>query len=266
MADHQAPSSNLAVMLTEPETLESYWGSAAADDLLARSIMMAEKTCPRRPVSSHLFISGALRPDVELSYEVGLVTPEIGLVIVSDSGVPIAQLMVSYPVADSGPLEYQSVTPVVASPSADELPSELETAEDEGWAEFAVGPIESRRLTPYAVVESGESALWSGWLRPRVDMPDDPLYHWAALSMLTAYRPHWAIERRLAGHFRSAIVELVDHVAWYHRPVDVNQWLLVETESEIGNGRHCLSQRRIFTAGGDLVASASWQLRVAITA
>ncbi len=58
----------------------------------------------------------------------------------------------------------------------------------------------------------------------------------------------------------------LDHAMWFHRDVDINQWLLVDGEcSQVGNGR-LLTHNRVFTAEGRLVADATQQgmLRVPV--
>jgi acyl-CoA thioesterase-2 len=156
-------------------------------------------------------------------------------------------------------LAYQSVAPPRGLPEPEALPSEVELAEREGWAPFAVGPIESRRITPRETVKEHEPASWLGWLRPRVPLGEDPRLHAAALAFLAEYRSHWAVERRLGADFPTTEITLLDHALWVHRPRRWDDWWLVRTDSDVGDAGRCLSRREIFARDGTLLASAAWE-------
>jgi acyl-CoA thioesterase-2 len=64
------------------------------------------------------------------------------------------------------------------------------------------------------------------WFRPTAPVPDDALLHLQVLAYLSdhaAREPH----AHLADDARRMSVSL-DHSVWFHRPIDVNQWLLSE--------------------------------------
>ena len=66
------------------------------------------------------------------------------------------------------------------------------------------------------------------WFRPTAPVPDDPLLHLQALAYLSDHGPTRAAREPhadLADDARRMSVSL-DHSVWFHRPVDVNQWLL----------------------------------------
>ena len=68
------------------------------------------------------------------------------------------------------------------------------------------------------------------WFRPTAPVPDDPLLHLQALAYLSDHGPTRAAREPHAGladDARRMSVSL-DHSVWFHRPVDVNQWLLSE--------------------------------------
>ncbi len=50
-------------------------------------------------------------------------------------------------------------------------------------------------------------------------------------------------------------VASLDHAMWFHRPFDVNQWLLFSMHSPNASGARCLGQGSIFDRQGNLVAS-----------
>ena len=49
----------------------------------------------------------------------------------------------------------------------------------------------------------------------------------------------------------------IDHAMWFHRPVNLNEWLLYAMESPFSGGARGLVQGQIFTQQGELVASTT---------
>jgi acyl-CoA thioesterase-2 len=160
-------------------------------------------------------------------------------------------------------LSYQCAKPAPGLPAPEDLPSERETAEQEGWGEYAVGPIESRRIGKRTPVGENEPAIWLGWLRPRSPLPaGDARLQAAALAFLSLYRSHWAIERRLGADFARSEITLLDHSLWIHRPQSWDDFWLVKTLSEVAAAGRCFSRREIYSRGGTLLASAAWEALV----
>jgi acyl-CoA thioesterase-2 len=176
----------------------------------------------------------------------------------------VAELQLRFGPASEG-LTYQSVAAPSGLPAPEDLPSEAELGAREGWAQYAVGPIESRRITPRETVKDHEPARWLGWLRPRVPLDGDARLHAAALAFLAEYRSHWAVERRLGADFPRTEITLLDHALWVHHPRRWDDWWLVKTESDVGAAGRCLSRREIFTRDGALIASAAWEAALRTT-
>jgi acyl-CoA thioesterase-2 len=93
------------------------------------------------------------------------------------------------------------------------------------------------------------------WLRSRTDLGDDPAVHACALtyfSDLTLTRTaHMPLRR--PGIVR--IGASLDHTIWFHRPFRADEWLLFDQEAPSYAGARALSQGRMFTEDGVLVAS-----------
>ena len=100
------------------------------------------------------------------------------------------------------------------------------------------------------------------WFRPTTPVPDDPLLHLQALAYLSDHGPTRAAREPHAGladDARRMSVSL-DHSVWFHRPVDVNQWLLSELlPVATGRGRG-LSLGTIRTADGTLLATVAQEV------
>jgi acyl-CoA thioesterase II len=177
----------------------------------------------------------------------------------SQHGAPICDAVFRFD-PPSGDLTYQRVSLAADVRAPESLPTEAEMGAREGWAPYAVGPIESRRITSPTQVKDDEPAVWTGWLAPRKPLPQDQTIQTAALVFLSEYRSHWAVERVLGPAFRTTDLALDNLALWIHRPIEWNDFWFVTTRSDVGSGGRCLSRREIFTRQGVLVASAAWQL------
>jgi acyl-CoA thioesterase-2 len=269
MSEPHAPRESLAEMLRVERRgdgrhvarLESFWGGAAQGDLLARAALAAAAGRGAAPSAAQAVFLGRVLPDVELTLACEELDADRTRVSVRAGDEPVAEVLLRFGPAGDG-LSYQCDAPEPGLPAPETLPSEAEVAAREGWAPFAVGPIESRRLTPYAPVKDHEPAVWLGWLRPRAPLGDDAVLHAAALAFLSEYRSHWAIERRLGADFQRSDITVLDHSLWVHRALRWDDFWLVRTSSDVGVAGRCLSRREIFTRGGALVASAAWESAV----
>lgn len=266
MSEPRAPRESLAEMLRiEPRgggravaRLEGFWGETARGDLLARATLAGAAAQGTTPSACHaVFLAGTL-PDIELALSCEALAPDRTRVTVCERDALVAEVQLRFGPAGAG-LTYQSAAPEPGLPAPEDLPGEVEVAGREGWSQFAVGPIESRRITPWAPVKDHEPAVWLGWLRPREPLGDDAPLHAAALAFVSEYRSHGAVERRLGAAFPRTEITLLDHALWVHRAARWDDWWLVRTSSEIGVAGRCLSRREIFTRGGALVASAAWE-------
>lgn len=100
------------------------------------------------------------------------------------------------------------------------------------------------------------------WFRPRVTVPDDPLLHLQALAYMSDHGPTRAARQPHAGLDGDAnrMSVSLDHSVWFHRPVDVNQWLLSElVPVATGRGRG-LSMGAIRSSDGSLVATVAQEV------
>ena len=242
--------------------LESFWGATARGDLLARATLAATADGREPPAAVHATFLADAPPEVELS----LVREDLGpdqrrVRVIRPDQELICDVTLRFGPVGEG-LTYQCMAPEVGLPAPEELPSELELARTEGWSQFAVGPIESRRIGQQEPVKDDEPAVWIGWLRPREALPDEAGLHAAALAFLGEYRSHWAVERRLGAAFPESDITLLDHALWVHRAERWDDWWLVKTRTDVGVAGRCFSRREIYTRSGSLVASAAWEASV----
>jgi acyl-CoA thioesterase-2 len=111
-------------------------------------------------------------------------------------------------------------------------------------------------------VPAGDDMVRRAWFRPTSPLPDDPDLHLQALAYLSDHGPTRAAREphgHLADDARRQSVSL-DHSIWFHRPADVNGWLLSELAPvATGRGRG-LAAGTIRTRTGDLLATVAQEV------
>lgn len=240
--------------------LESFWGESVPEDLLARSVAVAQADRAARLVASHMSLVALPPPGKAVRFERQDLDGNRCFVraLYEDRG--LADVLVRFEEEAAEGLAYQAVEMPTGVPDPDTLPSEKQTAADEGWEPYAVGPIEARRIgTWHAEPAENEPAIWTGWIRPRDSLSEGPS---AALAFASGYRSHWAVERRLGTRFGSAAIELTDHALWVHEPRPWDEWWLARTRTEVAARGRSLSHRELFARDGTLLATSSFELTV----
>jgi acyl-CoA thioesterase-2 len=247
---------------------EDFWGASVGGDVLARAALAAASTC--EGLQLHSLQASFLRP-VPPGLRLGLRVEALAegrdeahrQVRIQNDDL-LCQVVASFAAPGEG-LGYQDVTPRADLPAPEDLPSTLEQARAEGWAEYARGPIEFRRAHPRVWPDpTGErSGGHVEWMRPRAPLPGDPQLEMAALVFLAGFYSHWPFERRIGDAFAQDRFRPLDHALWVHRPLRWDDWWLMETISQVAHAGRALSRRRIFTRDGELVASTVESARVA---
>jgi acyl-CoA thioesterase-2 len=100
------------------------------------------------------------------------------------------------------------------------------------------------------------------WFRPTSPVPADPDLHLQVLAYMSDHGPTRAAREPHAGLADDAnrMSVSLDHSVWFHRPVDVNGWLLVElVPVATGRGRG-LSLGTVREADGTLVATVAQEV------
>jgi acyl-CoA thioesterase-2 len=162
--------------------------------------------------------------------------------------------------------EHQTEMPDVPGP--DELPRELDLIraveeqipEDVRPFYTRERPIEFRPVEPVDPFDPATKPPANHvWLRARGTLPDDRLTHQSMLAyasdyglLSTALRPHGL-------SFVQPDLQLatLDHALWFHRPVQVDAWLLYATDSPSASGARGFTRGQLFAQDGTLVASVA---------
>ena len=105
------------------------------------------------------------------------------------------------------------------------------------------------------------------WLRANEALGDSQAMHQAVLAyasdyhfLSTSLQPHGVqiTDRNLA-------IATIDHAMWFHRPINMNEWLLYSMESPASGGARGLVRGQLFNQQGELVASTMQEGLMRIT-
>ncbi|MDQ2756078.1 MAG: acyl-CoA thioesterase II [Actinomycetota bacterium] len=177
-------------------------------------------------------------------------------------GQPILSMIASFQDEAEG-LDHQD--PMPAAPDPESLPSLVDLAagtDDPRTVRFAQArPIDLRHVEGNLFVEPGRQriAQQNVWMRAIGQLPDDPLLHAAVLAYASDYSLLEPILRRhgLAWSDSRLRPASLDHAMWFHRPARADEWILYAEQSPSAQNGRGLSQARMFTADGRLVASVA---------
>lgn len=181
-------------------------------------------------------------------------------------GRPILSMIASFQKAEAG-FEHAPAMPEVPPPEslpgmaevreqwvaeAGELPPPLLVALRQDFA------IEARPVYPWNPLLPGRSLPRHAiWFRLRSPLPAEPalqlglLAYASDMNLLSCtVRPHdqaWVSPSLMAAS--------LDHALWFHRPVQLDQWLLYEMESPVAVGARGLARGQFWSQDGQLLAS-----------
>lgn len=169
-------------------------------------------------------------------------------VVVLQHGEAIFNLEASFQVFETG-FDHQMpmAKPDLVPPHPEKIPERLY---DDAFVAFR---HEFRRLQS----QTPQPPEQFVWFKANGSVPDDPLLHACLLvyesdsALLgTARLPH-------RGKFQRDDMQVasLDHAMWFHRPVNVSDWLLYAIDSPSSSGSRGFTRGSIYTEDGILVAS-----------
>lgn len=167
----------------------------------------------------------------------------------SQGGSTVLVLNASFHVREPGE-DYQ-----IPPPSDVPGPGVAPRVDDVGSPLFAAFDV--REITPGEVgngASRGEpvSRLW---VRTRGPLPDDPLVHSSVLAYISDLRPVIAAHVPIDVPFGAGTFSSLDHAMWFHRPVRMDDWVLIDYHVVSNAGSRGLVHGLVYTEGGTLVAS-----------
>lgn len=185
------------------------------------------------------------------------------------NGVPIFSMIASFQDDDPGVEHAQPMPEGIPDPETLRPDEELvEGAPPAAVKLLSARPSDIRHVeAPIFLAGGGERvAQQAVWMRMRAPMPDDPRLHRAALaylsdmtiqeSILRAHGLHWSLP--------GLKVASLDHAMWWHRPAQVDEWLLYVQESPNARGGRGLAKGRIYTREGVLAATVAQEIMIRV--
>lgn len=175
-------------------------------------------------------------------------------------GKPILSMIASFQEDQPG-LEHQDEMPSVPAP--EELPSSVSIfgALEHPIAKFFYrnGAFDMRHVQQamFTGPAPQKQSVQAMWLRARNPIPSDQPTQRAMLAFAC---DQVMLEPIMRAHGLSWVtpnssIASLDHAMWWHRDVDLNEWLLFAQETPSGQGGRGLGTAKVFTRDGTLVAT-----------
>jgi acyl-CoA thioesterase II len=180
------------------------------------------------------------------------------------NGEVLLEALASFSTRVGGP-EHQMAMPDVPAPES--LPSMQEQLAR--YADEAQGywvrpqPFDLRYVDPpprLAIDLPDRSPRIRLWWRPIETVPNDAVLHSALLTYLSGTTMlETAVAMRRATQV-SAFNALIDHALWFHRPIDLTDWVLSDQNSPSGIDGRGLATSTMYNRAGELVCIATQEL------
>lgn len=206
-----------------------------------------------RPHSLHGYFIRPGRPEVQLELVVERTRDGRSFttrhVTALQEGQAIFELTSSFHTDEEG-VDWQEPAPVPRPRHPEEAPEP--DSDDSPFGGFhASNPFAIR---PLSLPEGGfGTTLHPCWVRIREPLEPDERLHACALAYVSDLAVVTAA--RAPGSTGMPFGASLDHAVWFHRPVDVNQWLLFRAGPVSNFGARGLARGSFHTAEGVLVAS-----------
>ena len=168
-------------------------------------------------------------------------------------GETIFSMSASFQTDQEG-INHQDAMPVGPGPEDLEEVKALRLSEDEGFRQFEEWDL---RIVPRGQLEKtpGKASQQRVWFRHRDPLPDDPVLHICALAymsdltLLGSAQVNHPVER---DHL---MIASLDHALWFMRPFRADEWLLYDQSSPSACAGRALTQGKIYTRDGEMVAA-----------
>jgi acyl-CoA thioesterase-2 len=238
--------------------------------VLAQAVLAAGATVEGRLIHSlHAYFLRAGDPEAPIVYNVDRSRDGRSFtarrVVAIQHGRPIFTLAASFQLEQQG-FEHQFDMPGVPGPDELQAPPEVPPEQLQQLPQKLrrwfnrFGPFEFRQVESEDPLNPRpRPPRRQAWFRLRGELGADQSLHRALLAYAsdfhligTATLPHGV--SLLEGNL---IMASLDHAMWFHRPVDVTDWLLYDCDSPNSSGSRGLARGMIFDRQGRLVASTA---------
>lgn len=237
--------------------------------IAGQALMAAGRTAPgRTPHSVHVYYvraGDASRPvdlHVDVARDGGTLSTRQVTARQDDQILLEALVSLSAPLES---LDYQESMPEVPDPeSLPPVQGQLADYADElGGLFVRPQPFDLRYIDapPRLALDLPEpSPRLRMWWRPVESVPDDEILHSCLLTYLsgtTMLETAMVMRRAMPGKTFNA---LIDHALWFHRPVDLSDWVLSDQFSPTGIAGRGLTTSTMYNRSGQLVCIATQEL------
>jgi acyl-CoA thioesterase-2 len=241
-------------------------GRVFGGQVLAQSLTAAIRTVPegRKVHSLHSYFlrPGDIEKNVTLSVEIlrdGRSFSARRVQALQD-GKPILSMIASFQLESSG-LRHSDQMPDAGDPdslpSASDLLSMIDHPATNYWSKAR--PFDLRHVGDAVYLKPARNRQSSQlvWFKAISELPSDPLIHTAALAYASDYT---ILETILRNHNLSwahpgLSAASLDHAIWFHEVPNLNDWHLYAQHSPAAGGGRGLSQGKIFSKTGRLIAT-----------
>jgi len=170
-------------------------------------------------------------------------------------GETIFSMSASFQTDQSG-IHHQDTMP--SAPPPDDLPglTEVKAFDDAGFRQFAEWDV---RVVPQEKLERlpGKASQQQVWFRHRDPLPNDFVLHICALAYLSDLTLLGSAQVHHAEERKHLMVASLDHAMWFMRPFRADEWLLYDQSSPSACGGRALTQGKIYTQTGEMVAAVT---------
>lgn len=251
-----------------PQVRRVYGGQVIAQALLAAAATLNDPT--RMPHSLHAYFMRGGTPEIPFELHAERLRDGRSFssrrVTCSQEGAELLALMASFQVPEVS-FDYQGAAPTVPGPESLESALAIFRTMDHPVGRFLgkTTAFDVRHVQENLYMQADESraSRQQLWMRPRATLPDatSQHIHRALLAYVVDQVMFEPAMRRLGLSWMTPGMSAasLDHAMWFHRDVDINDWLLYDGECLNVNGGRCLSRVRIFTRDGMLIAEAEQQ-------
>lgn len=237
--------------------------------IAGQALMAASRTAPgRTPHSVHVYYirAGDARRPVDFhvvrSRDGGTLSTR--QITARQDGEVLLEALASFSTPVDG-IDYHATMPDVPAPeSLVPMREQLaEFADELGGYWVRPQPFELRYVDPpprLALTLPEPSSRIRLWWRPTESVIDDEILHSCLLTYLSGTTMlETALTMRRATQ-ATAYNALIDHALWFHRPVDLNDWVLSDQFSPSAIGGRGLATSTMYNRAGHVVCIATQEL------
>lgn len=246
------------------------WGIVYGGQVLAQALIAAYHTVQKdrfvHSLHGYFILPGNI--DIPITYEVDTIRDGGSFttrrIVALQNGKAIFNMSASFCLTFDG-MDHHVNMPDIPKP--EELISDLEYnsryKEDHPELYKSVQserPVEFRRVehTDHLNPQNREPKRCI-WTKIKGELPSQPHLHHASLAFISDYNlmgtgvmPQRKNFKRHQYHMAS-----LDHAMWFHRHIDLNQWLLYDLDSPSSHGGRSFGRGHFYTESGLMIASTA---------